>query len=70
MKTAYKDYTIETEATILKGGGWIARVHIFAGDVPRVALDFGRDVTFATSELADQAALLLGRAWVDRFRSR
>jgi hypothetical protein len=70
MSTAYKDYTIETEATKHVAGGWTALVHIYRADgtIVRSSLDLGRDVTFATEELADQAALLLGRAWVDRLK--
>ena len=68
MRVAYKAYTIVTDATKHEAGGWAARVSVYDADgALRVGtLDLGSDVTFATAELADQAALLLGRAWIDR----
>lgn len=70
MRSEYRGYTIETEAAKHVAGGWSALVHIYHPDgaLARSSLDLGRDVTFATSELADQAALLLGRAWIDRLK--
>ena len=68
MKTIYKGHTIVTEATKHEAGGWAARVTVYDADgkLKMATLELGRDVTFATAELADQAALLLGRAWVER----
>jgi hypothetical protein len=68
VRIAYKAYTVVTEATKHEAGGWAARVSVYGGDGKlRVGtLELGSDVRFATAELADQAALLLGRAWIDR----
>jgi hypothetical protein len=68
LKTTYKIYTIVTEPTKHADAGWSARVSVYDthGALLMGPLELGQDVIFATSELADQAALLLGRAWVDR----
>ena len=68
MTTSYKAYTIVTETPKHPGGGWTASVSIYDanGAAATKTLDLGRDVIFATNDLAVQAALLLGRAWVDR----
>jgi len=67
MMVAYRAYTILTEATKHAAGGWTANVSVYDGpQLSMGSLHLGRDATFATPELAHQAALLLGRAWVDR----
>jgi hypothetical protein len=68
LKTTYKTYTIVTEPTKHADAGWTGRASVYDtnGALVMEPLDLGQDVIFATSELADHAALLLGRAWVDR----
>jgi hypothetical protein len=68
VRVAYKAYTVVTDAMKQEAGGWAARVSVYGPDGNRTVgtLELGRDVTFATAELADHAALLLGRAWIDR----
>ena len=68
MRTAYKAYTIVTETPRHPAGGWTAEVSVYDADGVQAmgTLNLGEDLTFATAELAEQAALLLGRAWVDR----
>ena len=68
MKTTYKNCTLVTEPTKRTDVGWTARVSVYGTNDALVMgpLELGADVIFASAELADQAALLLGRAWVDR----
>jgi hypothetical protein len=68
VKTTYKNYTLVTEPAKRADAGWTARVSVYGTNDSLVMgpLEIGADVIFAASELADQAALLLGRARVDR----
>jgi hypothetical protein len=64
---AYKGHTIETEP--MKGStGWGVKVNVYRNGVLVVKdLQIPPDaVTFATSDLAGNAGILIGRAWVDR----
>jgi len=67
LRTTYKTYTIAAEAIKRPDAGWTARVTIYNTSSVLVMgpLELGQAVIFATAELAEQAAVLLGRAWVD-----
>ena len=71
MRSAYKGYIIVTETPKHPAGGWTAEVSVQDenGLQSMGTLNLGRDLTFATVELAEKAALLLGRAWIDRLSS-
>ena len=63
----YKGHTIETESMKV-GTAWSVKVRSVRADgsLAVQGLEIGNAVTFATSALADNAGILLGRAWIDR----
>ena len=66
--TAYEGHTIVTEATQQGFESWgvAVTVHDADGAVVVGFSDLGGGVTFGTKALAEQAGVLLGRAWIDR----
>jgi hypothetical protein len=66
--TAYEGHTIVTEATQHGIGGWAVAVSVrdIDGAVVMGSSDLGGGVTFGTRAIAEQAGVLLGRAWIDR----
>ena len=66
--TSYEGHTIVTEATQHGVGGWCVAVTVrdVDGAVVMRFSDLGGGVTFGTKGIAEQAGVLLGRAWIDR----
>jgi hypothetical protein len=67
MRTSHKNYTIITEASKNGARGWELTLQIIGADGSAVVMPlfFGRDLIFATEELAHRAGVLLARYWID-----
>jgi hypothetical protein len=63
MKALYVGHTIFTQTAPLHSGGWGVTVNVVR---PDGTFGAGGAVTFATSDLAHQGGLAMGRIWVDR----
>ena len=68
MKTQYKGHVITTEIFAGPEGGWIVSLGVVGPDGAPVVtgVNFGSELVFATSALADRAGVLLAKYWIDQ----
>ena len=66
MKAVHRGYTIIADTQTAKHGYWTFAVRIITPDGREITdLDLGRQIMFAAELLAEQAAVVLARHWID-----
>ena len=70
MKTKYKGHVIATETFARPEGGWIVSLGVVGRDGAPIltGVNFGSELVFATSALAERAGVLLAKYWIDQRR--